>query len=104
MPWYRVLGNWGLNLFTYVIFGMWTTDSQSGLRAFGRRAIESIDVRTERMEVSSELIQEIGRCRLRYREVPIRAIYTDYSLAKGQSNWNAVSVLARLLMYRFTEA
>jgi UDP-N-acetylglucosamine---dolichyl-phosphate N-acetylglucosaminyltransferase len=103
MPWYRVAGNWGLNLFTYLMFGTWTTDSQSGLRGFNRRAIESIDVRTDRMEVSSEFIKEIGRCRLRHREVPIRAIYTDYSLAKGQSNWNAVSILVRLLMHRLME-
>jgi glycosyltransferase involved in cell wall biosynthesis len=103
MPWYRVVGNWGLNLFTYLMFGTWTTDSQSGLRGFNRRAIESINLRTDRMEVSSEFIKEIGRCRLRYREVPIRAIYTDYSLAKGQSNWNAVSILVRLLMHRLME-
>jgi glycosyltransferase involved in cell wall biosynthesis len=99
MPWYRILGNWGLNLMTFMFFGLWTTDSQSGLRAFGRRAIETIDVRMDRMEVSSEFIKEIRRHRLKFAEAPIRAIYTDYSLEKGQSNWNAFTILFRLFVH-----
>lgn len=103
MPWYRVLGNWGLNLFTYFVFGMWTTDSQSGMRGFSRAAARQIEVRMDRMEVSSEFVKEIRRCRLRYTEVPIRAIYSDYSLAKGQSNWNAFNILIRLIVHRLME-
>lgn len=103
MPWYRVVGNWGLNLFTFFIFGMWTTDSQSGLRGFSRPALQRIDIRMDRMEVSSEFIKEIRRCRLRYREVPIRAIYSDYSLAKGQRNVNGFNILIRLVLHRLME-
>jgi glycosyltransferase involved in cell wall biosynthesis len=103
MPWYRVIGNWGLNLFTFFIFGMWTTDSQSGLRGFSRAALERIEIRMDRMEVSSEFIKEIRRCRLRYSEVPIRAIYSDYSLAKGQRNINGFNILIRLVLHRLME-
>jgi hypothetical protein len=55
------------------------------------------------MEVSSEFIKEIRRRRLRFKEVPIRAIYTDYSLAKGQRSSNGVNILLRLLFHRLTE-
>jgi glycosyltransferase involved in cell wall biosynthesis len=103
MPWYRILGNWGLNLFTFFVFGMWTSDSQSGMRGFSRTALEQIEVRMDRMEVSSEFIKEIRRCRLRFKEVPIRAIYSEYSLAKGQSNWNAINILIRLVLHRLME-
>lgn len=103
MPWYRVAGNWGLNLFTYFVFGLWTTDSQSGLRGFGRRAIEEVRVCMDRMEVSSEFIKEIRRLRLKFHEVPIRAIYSAYSLEKGQSNWNAFNILLRLIYHRLME-
>lgn len=103
MPWYRVVGNWGLNVFTFVIFGMWTTDSQSGLRGFSRAALEKIEIRMDRMEVSSEFIKEIRRCRLRFAEVPIRAIYSDYSLAKGQRNINGFNILIRLVLHRLME-
>ncbi|HEY2743237.1 MAG TPA: glycosyltransferase family 2 protein [Polyangia bacterium] len=103
MPWYRVVGNWGLNVFTFFIFGMWTTDSQSGLRGFSRAALDKIEIRMDRMEVSSEFIKEIRRCRLRYSEVPIRAIYSDYSLAKGQRGVNGFNILIRLVLHRLME-
>ena len=103
MPWYRVLGNFGLNLITFFFFGIWTTDSQSGLRAFSRHALERIEVRNDRMEVSSEFIREIRRKKLKFAEVPIQAIYTDYSLAKGQSNWNAFNIIFRLFLQRILE-
>jgi glycosyltransferase involved in cell wall biosynthesis len=103
MPGYRIVGNWGLNLFTYLLFGLWTTDSQSGLRGFNRKAIDSIKLRMDRMEVSSEFIKEIRRTRLRFLEVPIRAIYSEYSLAKGQRNRNGINIVLRLLLYRLLE-
>jgi glycosyltransferase involved in cell wall biosynthesis len=103
MPWYRVLGNWGLNLFTFIFYGLWTSDSQSGLRGFNRAAFERIDVRTDRMEASSQFLREIRRWKLRLTEVPIRAIYTEYSLAKGQRNWNAFHIIFRLLLDRLME-
>ena len=103
MPWYRIVGNWGLNVFTYLLFGLWTTDSQSGLRGLNRTGLSSVHLRMDRMEVSSEFIKEIRRARLRFREVPIRAIYSDYSLGKGQSNWNGINIVIRLLLYRLLE-
>jgi UDP-N-acetylglucosamine---dolichyl-phosphate N-acetylglucosaminyltransferase len=103
MPWYRLIGNWGLNLFTWFFFGIWTTDSQSGLRALGPRALSGIQLQMDRMEVSSEFFKEIRRLKLRYSEVAIRAIFSEYSLAKGQSNWNAFNILLRLLYHRLME-
>jgi glycosyltransferase involved in cell wall biosynthesis len=103
MPWYRIVGNWGLNVFTFLLYGLWTTDSQSGLRGFSREALDKIDIRMDRMEVSSEFIKEIRRNRLPFREVGITAIYSEYSLAKGQSNWNAFNILYRLFWRRLME-
>jgi glycosyltransferase involved in cell wall biosynthesis len=103
MPWYRIVGNFGLNIITFFFFGMWTTDSQSGLRAFSRSAISRLQLRHDRMEVSSEFVREIRRKRLQFTEVPIQAIYTDYSLAKGQSNWNAFNIIFRLFLQRLME-
>ncbi|HEX4382548.1 MAG TPA: glycosyltransferase family 2 protein [Myxococcales bacterium] len=103
MPFRRTLGNWGLSFITSLMFGLHSTDSQSGLRGFSRRAIEGITLRTDRMEVSSEFIKQIHDLRLRYAEVPIRAIYTDYSLAKGQRSVNVVSILLRLLVHALME-
>lgn len=83
MPWYRVMGIWGLNIITYLFFWVWTTDSQSGLRAFSKKAIHAINIQANRMEVSSEFFYEAGKKDLKITEVQIESIYTQYSLNKG---------------------
>lgn len=85
VPFRRRLAHAVANGMTRALFGVTCSDTQSGFRAFSRRAAEQIEVRTNRMEVSSEILAEAARLGLRVAEVPIRTIYTDYSLAKGQS-------------------
>lgn len=100
MPWYRRVGLAGMNFITFLLFWTWTTDSQSGMRAFSRKAIEKIDIKTNKMEVSSEFFYEISKKDLKYTEAPIEAIYTDYSLNKGQKNINALNILVKLILKR----
>lgn len=100
MPILRTIGNWGLSVGTYLLFGTWCTDSQSGFRAFSHKAIQALEVDASCMEVSSDLIREIGEKRLVLKEVPITAMYSDYSLSKGQRNWNAINIMARLVVRR----
>ncbi len=101
MPWYRRIGIFGLNIITFLLFWTWTTDSQSGLRAFGRNAINKIEIKTNKMEVSSEFFYEIQAKGLKLTEVPIQSIYTAYSISKGQKNINAFNILAKLIYRRF---
>jgi glycosyltransferase involved in cell wall biosynthesis len=98
MPYRRRLANWIANVVTYLLFGGWTTDSQSGLRAFSRRAATRMQIMTTGMEVSSEIIAETVRHHLTWTEVPVRAIYTDYSLSKGQSVTVGLQTLVKLLL------
>lgn len=98
MPAGRFFLNWVANILTWALFGVWTTDSQSGLRAFSKKAIETISLKTSRMEVSSEIFAEISRHKLRLREVPIEPVYTPYSRAKGQKSTNSFSIAWKLLL------
>jgi len=50
------------------------------------------------MEVSNEFFTEIKRHHLKFTEVPIKVIYTDYSLAKGVKPGNVFAILFRLLL------
>ncbi|EKD78606.1 MAG: glycosyl transferase family protein [uncultured bacterium] len=100
MPMIRRAYNRIANLITWVIFGVWTTDSQSGFRAFSKEAIDVINLRTNRMEVSSEFFKEIKANRLTFKEVPIKAIYTDYSLSKGQNFFVGIKTVVRLILLR----
>ncbi|MBU1322889.1 glycosyltransferase family 2 protein, partial [Patescibacteria group bacterium] len=98
MPLLRRINNQAFNLLTRLLFGVVTTDSLSGFRGFGKRAIQLIELKTERMEVSNEFFTEIKRHHLKFSEVPIKVIYTDYSLAKGVKPGNVFAILFRLLL------
>lgn len=100
MPWSRRLANRIANLITRLLFRGVTTDSQSGLRAFSSEAAARLRIRMRGMEVSSEIIAEIARNRLRCQELGIKAIYTDYSLSKGQSFTVGLLTLSKLLLTR----
>jgi len=59
-----------------------------------------IEIKTSRMEVSSEILSEVKHNRLRFIETPITVIYTEYSRKKGQQNANSLSVLMKLILRR----
>ncbi len=101
MPLVRTLANRIGNVVTFLLYGVWTTDSQSGFRAFSRKAIKSIELKSQRMEVSSEFFKEVKAKDLRYSEVPIKSIYTTYSLSKGQKTSNALNIYFKLLVQFF---
>ena len=103
MPSHRVFGNKLLNLVTGIIFGVRVTDSQSGLKGFSRKAIEKIDIRSNGFEFCSEIVWRAKQANLKIIEVPIKAVYTDYSLAKGQSNINALRIIKNLIMQKIRE-
>ncbi|NQV90360.1 glycosyltransferase family 2 protein [Candidatus Uhrbacteria bacterium] len=103
MPWYRRIAQILGNLVTFFLFGAWVTDSQSGFRAFTKYALGKIEIKTNRMEVSSELIAETKRHKLTMVEVPIKAIYTDYSLSKGQSFFVGIKTLLKLVLKRISQ-
>lgn len=100
MPAHRKLATIAGNAVTFLLFGVRVTDSQSGFRAFTRHALQKIEVKTNRMEVSSELIHEAHSKGLSIAEVPITAIYTDYSLSKGQNFFVGLKTLAKLILRR----
>lgn len=101
MPIMRKAVNQVSNIITWMLFGIWTSDSQSGFRGFSGKALEKIQIRSQHMEVSSEIFKEIARLELKTIEVPITCIYTEYSLMKGQRLQNAPNVFFKLMLHRF---
>lgn len=100
----KVLGNKGLSLITYFLFGINSTDSQSGLRIYSRKALEQLRWKTSGYEFCSEMLWRAKQLGLAIDEYPIQAIYTEYSKAKGQNNWNAINIVKSLLKRRISEA
>lgn len=87
-------------VFERLTTGLKVTDTHNGLRALSRTAVEKITIRQNRMAHGSEFLQEISRHKLRYAEEPVHIIYTNYSMAKGQSLWNSVNILNELFLDR----
>lgn len=99
----KVLGNKGLSFITYLIFGVNSTDSQSGLRIFSRRSLRDLKWKTSGYEFCSEMLWRAKQQNLHIDEYPIDAIYTEYSKSKGQNNWNAFNIIKSLLRRRIME-
>ena len=99
----KVLGNAGLSLITNVLFGVRVTDSQSGLRIFSKNALTKLKWKTSGYEFCSEMLWRARQSNLKTEEFPIKSIYTDYSKAKGQNNWNAINIIKSLLQRRIVE-
>ena len=97
MPWIRRIGNKGLTFLTYLMFGVKTSDSQSGFRAVHRNAWKMMHLKSNGFEYASEMIKEIGRHNIKLKEVPINVIYSDYSMSKGQSVWGGFKTLLGII-------
>lgn len=103
MPLARRLAQRFGNALTFFLYRKWVSDSQSGLRGMTRQAAERIEIRSSRMEVSSEFVKEIVDKKLRLAEVPIEAVYTEYSLSKGQSFAVGIETALKLIWRRLLD-
>ncbi len=97
-PLSRYIVNLAANVVTLLFFGIWTSDSQSGFRALDKKAIRSIKLLSDGMEVSSEFFKEIFRNKLKFGEIAVKNIYTEYSTTKGQKISNSTNVFFQLLL------
>lgn len=78
--------------------GMKLTDAHNGLRVIRSDAASRIELKQDRMAHATEIVLELGRTQLPWREHPVELLYTDYSRAKGQSVLNAVNILVDLVV------
>ena len=99
MPRPKVIANWVGNFFTWVLYGIWVSDSQSGFRAYSKYAALIIDTRADKYEYDSKVIREIKNNRLRFGEVQVHTRYTEYSMGKmhKQGFINGLVTLFRMI-------
>lgn len=96
-PWHRVIGNKIMNFITYCFYRVWVSDTQSGFKAMSKKAAQTMKLSFFGYEVCSEMIGEVRRHKLKYMEVPIKTIYSNYSLRKGQSAMNGINIFLRMI-------
>jgi glycosyltransferase involved in cell wall biosynthesis len=98
MPLSRFAANLLLNAVTFAVYGKIVSDSQSGFKAFAREALERMKLTASGYEICSEIVGEVYRNELSYKSVPIKAVYTTYSQAKGQPFLNGVNLILGLFV------
>jgi glycosyltransferase involved in cell wall biosynthesis len=101
MPFVLKLGNWFINRMTKLLYGIKLHDTQCGYRAFTSRAYKKIRWRASNYSMESEMVANIGKRGLRYREVPIKTIYTDKY--KGTTIMDGIKIVCNLFWWRLSK-
>lgn len=84
-------------VFNFAITGILMTDAHNGLRVLTADAARKIRLRHNGMAHASEIVEAIARNKLKFIEVPIVVLYSDYSRGKGQKLGNALHIVMDLL-------
>jgi len=71
MPWSRTLVLRAATWFTRLVTPMPITDTHNGFRGMTRHAAQFIQLRQHRMAHASEILEQIMRSGLRFKEVPV---------------------------------
>ena len=85
---------WVTNLTT----GLKLTDAHNGLRVLSVDAARGVHLQQDRMAHATEIVLQLKRTGLPWREFAVEVLYTDYSKAKGQSLLNAINILVDLIV------
>lgn len=69
------------------------SDAHNGLRAFTKKVADSLNITLNGMGHASEFVEMIDRNKWKVAEEPVTILYTEYSMAKGQSLINGVNIV-----------
>ncbi|MBI2588187.1 glycosyltransferase family 2 protein [Candidatus Berkelbacteria bacterium] len=98
IPLLKKIGNHFFNHFTAFLYGVRSSDTQSGFKAFSKNALIFLEPKTHGYEICSEILAEATDHHLRIKEVPISVIYNHYTKTKGQSPLNGINILLKLIL------
>jgi hypothetical protein len=86
MTWsHRYIGTPAISLLLRVFTGLKVGDSQCGLRSFTRDALDRLELRTDGMELASEMILKSARRGLKVADVPV-----PYGERLGEAKLNTI--------------
>lgn len=88
-------------LFTFFVSNIRLTDSHNGYRVMRQKALKDISITLDGMWHASEIVDIIATKHLRFKEIPVDILYTEYSLAKWQSSSNAINIALKTIWYKF---
>ncbi|HLC65559.1 MAG TPA: glycosyltransferase family 2 protein [Candidatus Nanoarchaeia archaeon] len=101
MPLVLRFGNWFINTVAEVIYGMKMKDTQSGYRAFRADVYKRIRWEATDYSMESEMIANVGKNKLRYREIPIETIYGDRY--KGTTIIDGIKIVFNMVWWKIAK-
>lgn len=101
VPIYRRFGQEALTFATNLASGIRLTDTQSGFRAFAKKAFDCFTFNNNGMAIESEMIVDAARAKLRIKEVPIAVRY-DVNGSSLHPVKHGVSVLSNIIKLMVT--
>lgn len=86
--------------FTNLLSKVNLSDAHNGLKAIKKTALKKIDINIDQYGYESQIINEVSRKGITYKEMPTNTIYTEYSKNKGQKLNNGLIILEDLFKSR----
>lgn len=99
MPFVLRFGNWSINKITKLLYNINIKDTQCGYRAFTANAYKKIRWKATDYSMESEMIANIGKRHLKYKEIPIQTIYSDRY--KGTTIIDGIKIILNMVWWRF---
>ena len=101
IPASRVFYNKIANLVTFFITGIMVSDSQSGMKVLSRKFASTTELNCNGFEFCVEMIRNAARAQRKITEIPISVKYSRDTMQKGQSFFNGVKMIGRLIRLNF---
>lgn len=98
MPFILKFGNWFINQTTKLLYGIELKDTQCGYRAFTANAYKKLRWRALDYSMESEMIANIGRFHLKYKEIQIETIYSDKY--KGTTVLDGIKIVFNMILWK----
>ncbi len=76
------------------------SDAHNGLKAIKKTCLNKIDIDIDGFGFESQIIHQVSKKRIPYKEMPTNTIYTNYSKNKGQKLVNGLLILEDLFKSR----
>lgn len=101
IPTIRRIANGIGNILTFAVTGIYLPDTQCGFKAFGPKALREVDIKMSGFEFCTEIIREAATHKWKITSIPSKVVYSEYTLAKGQSFANGLKTAAKILLRSF---
>jgi hypothetical protein len=101
IPFVRRVANAIGNFVTFCVTGIYLPDTQCGFKAFSPKALAQIELKMSGFEFCTEVIREASKHRWKIVSIPSKVVYSEYTLAKGQSFASGIRTAAKILLRTF---